>query len=77
VSRVVIMAGLAACRRPVTRCPERNIRADALDEFVLDQLNKHCCSRTCCSPGNTPSPSPHGSSTTDCSLPNSPGWTQS
>ena len=52
------------------RCPERNIRADALDEFVFDQIKRALLNQTCCSPGNTPSPSPPRSPTTSCSPPN-------
>ena len=37
--------------------------------------SKHCCNQTCCSPVNTPSPSPHRSPTTSYSPPNSPAWT--
>ena len=42
------------------RCPERNIRADALDRVrVRPDQTRRCCNPTCCSPVNTPSPSPH------------------
>ena len=34
--------------------------------------NGRCCNRTCCSPGNAPSPSPPRSPTTSCSPLNSP-----
>ena len=38
------------------RCPERNIRADALDTFVFDQIRAASPTPTCCSPANKRSP---------------------
>ena len=42
------------------RCPERNIRADALDEFVFDQIKQALLQPDLHLTANTPSPSPPG-----------------
>ena len=48
------------------RCPERNIRADALDEFVFDQIKRALLQPDLLLAGSTPSPSPPRSPTTSC-----------
>ena len=54
------------------RCPERNIRADALDEFVFDQIKQALLQPDLLLTANTPSPSPPRSPRPRCSPPNSP-----
>ena len=57
------------------RCPERNIRADALDEFVFGQIRTALIQPGCCWPVSRLSRSPPRSPTTNCSPPNSPAST--
>ena len=58
------------------RCPERNIRADALDAFVFDQI-RAALTQPDHAAGRRTSRRPHAprSPTTNCSPPNSPAWT--
>ncbi|BBY42355.1 hypothetical protein MCEL_06500 [Mycolicibacterium celeriflavum] len=58
------------------RCPERNIRADALDTFVFDHIRAAITHPTNYWPANKRSPCTRPSPTTNSSAPNWPGWTE-
>jgi site-specific DNA recombinase len=57
------------------RCPERNIRADALDEFVLGQIRAALLDPALLLAGEQASAVHARPPTTSCSPPSCPAWT--